>query len=168
MDRIARIVELQKLADASEEEVSRNRWAEAELIHDELKGSTFRELSVRIRTAGGSGYSNGHLHRMKRCWEVFGADNKKSGNFPNFYRAYNSPEVRGEPEAGNGSGEGHRKLGHPEDRSDHDRVTIAASEIYTIQRNPAGWSSLTQDDIYILRRITNAIQDILTGRKQAK
>lgn len=163
MDRIARIVELQKLADESEEEVGRNRWPEAELICEELKESTFRELSVRIRAAGGSGYSNGHLHRMKRCWEVFGADNKQSGNFPNFYRAYNSPEVRGEPE----SGESGRKR-KPENRSINDQVTIAANAIDAIRRNPDDWPSLTEDDVHILRNIPGKIQDILTGRKQAK
>lgn len=94
MNRIARLRELEHLADKPVKQASAERWEAAHIYWIEVEaGRSKRNLALEI------GKSAQHVVFMFRCWDIVvarsGIEGVDYASLPSFGQVYNSDEVRG-------------------------------------------------------------------------
>lgn len=113
MDRVERIIELERQAEKPVVINSRVRWELARLYWEEIEaGKSKAELAREI------GKSTMHVLFMYRCWDITVAQTKMEyndyGGLPPFNSIYNSPEVRGQSAESVAPAIGERRQRKPE------------------------------------------------------
>jgi len=112
MDRVQQIIQLEADYDKLSAEAEANRWETARLYAEELAaGKSQRGLAREV------GKSEGHIRRMRKCWEIGRV--LKDADMPKFNTAYNSTEIRGEP----------KPRPEPEDSGAHDWAVRARASV---------------------------------------
>ena len=113
MDRIARIIELERAAAKPEQLASATRWETAKLYWEEAhSGTTQTDIAAAV------GKSRPHVSYMIKCWEITGKLLTGSlASFPDFQTVYRSSEVRGQSAENGTYGDGERRQRQPDDIS---------------------------------------------------
>lgn len=168
MDRIARIIELEKASIRRDTTSSTEKWEAAHLIWLELNQDnppSKAALGEKI------GRTPQHVLYMSRCWDNFVAKpgiewlgEPDYASLGSFYEVYNSDDVRGKgtnsrkarPEPRETTG----KADHSQDFSGHTLVTDAHTALSILSNNPGYWAALSSEDWDMIQAIPDMISRI--------